>query len=176
MPTPPPTEPGVESARRKPRDSALARAIGLLSRREHSSIELKRKLIQRGFDQDEVEAALSRLQQAGLQDDTRFAESLVRSRAGSGRGPMHLRAELAQHGVKGEQSSALLEDASEQSSWTERALELARRRFPNGVSDARERRRLADLLVRRGFGGDSIRAVLSALSPGAEHDEEHAGQ
>lgn len=145
----------------------MTRAIGLLSRREHSSIELKRKLIQRGFDPDEVEAALSRLQQAGLQDDSRFAESLVRSRAGSGRGPMHLRAELAQHGVKGEQSSALLEDVAEQTSWTERALELARRRFPNGVSDVRERRRLADLLVRRGFGSDSIRAVLAALTAGS---------
>src|SRR5690606_22915660 len=91
-------------------------------------------------------------------DDARFAESLVRMRAAAGYGPRHIRAELATHGLDGEAIERAL--ATFDGDWTEVARGLVRRRFgERGPCDLRERRRAADLLLRRGFDGDAVRAA-----------------
>ena len=146
--------------RRRPRQPAtpVQRALGLLTRREHSRRELERKLTARGVDPGEAQVAVDRLAEAGWQDDGRFGESLVRSRAGSGYGPRHIRAELGTHGLDGEAVEAAM--ASFEGDWTELARDLVRRRFgAAGPQDLAQRRRAADLLARRGFDGDSIRAA-----------------
>src|SRR5690606_12886983 len=142
MPTPPTTEDAAEPRQR--RGSALGRAIALLSRREHSRRELERKLIQRGFGADEVAAALDRLQSAGLQDDARFAEALGRSRAEAGRGPLRLRAELAQHGLDDDLAGRVVEQAAGDEGWQDKALALVRKRFGETVADPKVARRAAD--------------------------------
>ena len=58
-------------------------AMNLLARREHSYVELERKLKQRGFADSVIEQALQRLQEQGLQSDQRFVESFIRARASS---------------------------------------------------------------------------------------------
>ena len=137
--------------------STTQRALALLVRREHSARELTRKLVARGLDPDEVRESVDRLADAGWQDDTRFAESLVRSRAASGYGPIHVRAELGTHGL----DSAVVDTAMEsfEGDWTEQARDLARRRCGPPRDDLAWRRKVADLLARRGFPGDIIRAV-----------------
>src|SRR3970282_1134696 len=79
--------------------SPIQRAVGLLSRREHSRRELTRKLCERGLAADEVEAAVEKLATDGWQDDARFAQFLLRSRVSGGYGPIRIRAELATHGL-----------------------------------------------------------------------------
>ena len=146
--------------RRKPRQppTPTPRALGLLTRREHSRRELTRKLTARGVEIDEARAAVGKLAEAGWQDDARFAESLVRSRAGSGYGPRHIRAELGTHGLGGEAVEAAM--ASFEGDWTELARDLVRRRYGDaGPADLAQRRKAADLLARRGFDGDSIRTA-----------------
>lgn len=136
----------------------LQRALGLLARREHSRKELNRKLSSRGLDAGEVEAAVDRLAGEGWQDDARFAESVVRSRASSGYGPIRIRAELGTHGLDREAIARAM--ASFEGDWAENARDLAHRRFgPGLVDDPVLRRKAADLLMRRGFDGDSIRAA-----------------
>lgn len=146
-----------------PRGTALARAVALLSRREHSALELRSKLLQRGFEETEVDAALARLAANGLQDDTRFAEAWVRSRANSGQGPRKLQIELSQHGLEPDQARQALQRAEAEADWDQRALELAQRRYPDGVCDPGQRRRLADLLLRRGYSFEVMRTVLEQL-------------
>ena len=144
--------------RRGAQPTATQRALGLLTRREHSRRELTRKLAARGVEAEEAAAAVGRLADAGWQDDARFAESLVRSRAGSGYGPRHVRAELGTHGLAGEAITAAM--AAFEGDWTEVARDLVRRRFGEaGPRDPAQRRKAAELLVRRGFDGDSIRAA-----------------
>jgi regulatory protein len=144
------------------RDSALLRAVALLARREHSSSELRAKLLAKGFPQAEVDAALERLAAQGLQSDQRFAEALVRSRVQAGQGPARLRMELARHGVADWGEAALAAQASEEG-WLQRALDFARRRFPEGARDARDERRLGDQLLRRGHSPAHVREVIKAL-------------
>ena len=85
--------------RRRPPPTPTQRALGLLTRREHSRRELERKLTARGVDAGDAQAAVAKLADAGWQDDARFAESLLRSRIASGYGPRHIRAELGTHGL-----------------------------------------------------------------------------
>ncbi|WP_460834683.1 regulatory protein RecX [Lysobacter humi (ex Lee et al. 2017)] len=135
----------------------VQRAIGLLSRREHSRKELTRKLSAKGIETDEVMAAVGKLADAGWQDERRFAESLVRARASSGYGPLHIRAELATHDLPAEIRQDVLE--SFDGDWLEIARDQVARRFAR-IEDARLRARKAgDYLVRRGFPGDIVRAA-----------------
>ena len=149
---------GRRTRRPRPEPTPVQRALGLLVRREHSKRELVRKLRGRGVEPEAADAAVARLAGEGWQDDTRFAESLVRSRAGSGYGPLHIRAELGTHGLDRDAVAAAL-DAYE-GDWRENARDLVRRRFGEaGPQDLAQRRKAADLLARRGFDADTIRAA-----------------
>ncbi|MFT3762710.1 MAG: recombination regulator RecX [Pseudoxanthomonas sp.] len=144
---------------RRPEPTPAQRALGLLVRREHSRKELARKLAARGVEADEARVAVERMAAEGWQDDARFAEFLVRNRAAGGYGPLHVRAELGTHGLDREAIAAAMEGFD--GDWTEVARDLVRRRFGEaGPGDPAQRRKAGDLLVRRGFDGDSIRAAL----------------
>ena len=144
--------------RRRPEPTPLQRALGLLTRREHSSRELTRKLTERGIETGEARAAVQRLAEAGWQDDARFAAALVRSRASAGQGPIRVRAELGTHGLEREAVAAAMEAFD--GDWSANARDLVRRRFGTGVHDDRAlQRKAADFLVRRGFTADQVRAA-----------------
>jgi regulatory protein len=150
--------------RERPPATAMQRALGLLTRREHSRKELARKLVSRGVDPAEVEAAVEKLASAGWQDERRFAESLVRARASTGYGPLHIRAELSTHDLP----AAVRQEALDgfDGDWAEIAADLVHRRFGR-LGDARLRERKAvDFLMRRGFPGDLARAAARAIPDG----------
>jgi regulatory protein len=153
-----PDVPGPGRRNRRPAPTPVQRALGLLVRREHSRKELARKLAARGVEAGEAAAAVERLAGEGWQDDTRFAAALVRGRAGAGYGPIYIRAELGTHGLGAEAIAAALDGY--EGDWIDTARDLVRRRFgPAGPLDLAQRRKAADLLARRGFEGDSIRAA-----------------
>ena len=133
------------------------RALGLLTRREHSRKELTRKLTSRGLEAGEVVAAVDRLAELGWQDDTRFAENLVRSRAATGYGPIRIRAELGTHGLDREAIARAMD--SFEGDWSGNARDLVRRRFGAALEDLAARRKAADFLLRRGFDSASVRAA-----------------
>jgi regulatory protein len=134
----------------------------LLTRREHSRKELVAKLAARGVEDPEARAVVDELALAGWQDDMRFAEFLVRSRANGGYGPIRVRAELGAHGLDGESVAAAL-DAFD-GDWGENAHGLVWRRFGPALAEDRElQRRAADFLLRRGFAMEHVQA---AVAPG----------
>ena len=134
------------------------RALDLLTRREHSRAELGRKLRNHAAGSVEVQAAIEKLAAAGWQDDARFAAGLVRSRAVAGQGPNRIRAELATHGLGRDEVAAAM-DAYE-GDWTANARELVRRRVGAIPRDDRPARQKAvELLMRRGFCSEHIRAA-----------------
>jgi regulatory protein len=74
-------------------------AIGLLARREHSTVELARKLRQKGCDAASTDEALDRLQTDGLLSDQRFTEAYINMRLQKGYGPQRILAELRERGI-----------------------------------------------------------------------------
>ncbi len=142
--------------RRVSEQTPVQRALALLVRREHSRKELTRKLQARGIENEAAIAAVDKLSEAGWQDDTRFAENLVRIRSNTGYGPIHIRAELGTHGLDSEQIAAAMDTF--EGDWAENARDLVCRRFGDtGPQELPQRRKAADLLARRGFDGDIIR-------------------
>ncbi|TAA20415.1 recombination regulator RecX [Pseudoxanthomonas winnipegensis] len=155
-------EQGHKPRRRRPEPTPVQRALSLLVRREHSRKELTRKLAARGVQADEARAAVERLAGEGWQDDARFAESLVRTRVATGYGPRYIRVELETHGLDAAQVDKAL--ASFEGDWRELARDLVARRFgPERLEDLSVQRKAADLLLRRGFDGEAVRAVLRGL-------------
>src|SRR5690349_12386 len=115
---------------RKPRSPqaqvpARDRALGLLSRREHSTRELKQKLAQRGYEAGERDDAIDSLKRSDYQSDDRFAAVLIRRRAESGYGPRHIEAELRSHGI----APAAHRESFDEQDWAAIAAALARKRF-----------------------------------------------
>jgi regulatory protein len=157
----------------KPRPPAPAyqRALGLLVRREHSAIELKRKLRGKGVEGDELDAALETLQRQGFQDDRRYAEALVRSRALAGQGPTRIRAELRTNGVPAADVDAAFDAAESQGvDWAEIAARVASRFLPalraagRGPEAIKHRHRALAFLLRRGFSQEQARRALALRS------------
>ena len=59
---------------------AYDRALRLLSQREHTEKEIRRKLSEKGCGREEIDSAVSRLIAEGSLSEERFAESFIRSR------------------------------------------------------------------------------------------------
>lgn len=145
--------------RTRPRPTATQQALGLLVRREHSRKELARKLMARGVEPDDAGAAVERLADAGWQDDVRFAQSLLRSRAAAGYGPVRIRMELATHGIDTVSVEHVF--AACDCDWPALAHNILTRRFPEGERrESRMRRKMIDLLLRRGFDTSIAFAVV----------------
>jgi regulatory protein len=136
-----------------------AAAVRLLSRREHSTEELKRKLAAKGHPEASIATVLDKLGQNKLVSDERFAANYVHHHARRGRGPVRIRAELRQQGVTDSQIKQ--EITGGEQDWNSLAVELRRRKF--GVElpkTAAERAKQARFLQYRGFNSDQIRAAL----------------
>lgn len=169
-------EPSSRGRRDRPAVPAYQRALGLLVRREHSATELKRKLRGKGVEVDELDAALETLQRQGFQDDRRYAEALVRSRAVAGQGPVRIRAELRVNGVPAADVDAAFEAAeAEGLDWADIAARVAARFLPalrgagRGAEAIKLRHRALGFLLRRGFSQDQARQALALR---AEADDE----
>ncbi len=137
--------------------SLKGRALRLLSQREHSRLELERKLAAHAQEPGELARALDDLQAKGFISEARVVESVLHrrsSRLGAGR----IRQELQAKGVTGEplaEAMSRLKDTE-----LDRAREVWRRRFGEPAADAAQRAKQARFLAARGFGGEVIRKVL----------------
>jgi regulatory protein len=139
------------------RPSLKARALKYLSTREHSRLELARKLSRYAEEGDDVDALLDFLEKNNWLSQERFAESLVHRRAGR-YGNSRVLAELQQHGVQGEDLSELKSELA--ATEAARAKEVWQRKFGTPPQDAAERSKQMRFLMQRGFSQTAIRAVL----------------
>jgi len=84
-------------------------AIAALSRREHSLLEMRRKLKQKSFTEDEIEACLVKLIDNNLLSEERFTESYINMRKRRGYGPGRIAQELRERGINEDQFDELLD-------------------------------------------------------------------
>jgi regulatory protein len=157
---------------RRPAPSLKARALQWLAQREYSRQELAERLrrVVPSAPSEDIEPVLDELQARGLLSDTRFAESRVHARAARF-GQRRIQQELRLRGVEIPAELARTLHATE----FQRACEVWSRRFGAAATDAADKARQMRFLAGRGFGGDTIRQVLSWAAqdgPGqsADHD------
>jgi len=141
--------------------TALQRAVGFLARREHSQQELRYKLSERDYCEDEIDAALQRLIEKGLQSDERFVESYVESRYQRGHGPYKIAAELKQRGVE----ELLIDHVlySDKLDWYAQALQVYQKKYANKpAGDYKEQAKRSRFLQQRGFSSEQIQHAAGA--------------
>ena len=132
-------------------------AIRLLARREHTRVELARKLSGLGTT-EEIDAVLADMEASQLQSDNRTAESYLRSNA-SRLGASRLRHTLKTRGVAPEMIEEQLAQADLPDE-IERARAAWSRKFSAAPANAKEWARQARFLQSRGFAGDIVRRLL----------------
>lgn len=143
----------------RPPISLKARALRYLAGREHSRLELARKLARHAGEDDDVEALLDWLEAQKFLSTARFSESLVHRRADRF-GNSRILAELRSHGVEDEGLAGLQEELA--ATEIDRAREVWQRKFGHPPADAAERVKQMRFLQQRGFSHRAIRAALQS--------------
>ncbi len=142
--------------------AARTTALRLLARREHTALELRHKLLLRGFAPAGVDVALQQLSAADLLSDSRFAEVYAHSRADKGYGPLRIRQELSERGVADDSVAAVL--ASLEDCWMPKLNALHRKRFAGILpQDAAHQAGQVRFLRHRGFTLDQIKTLFRSL-------------
>ena len=139
--------------------SLKARALKYLSAREHSRLELTRKLSRYAQEGDNIEAVLDSLEAANLLSQSRFSESLVHRRAAR-YGNSRILAELQTHGIDGDALSAIKDNLVQDE--VARAREVWGKKYGHPPVDAVEKAKQMRFLQQRGFSLGAIQAVMRA--------------
>ena len=134
-------------------------AMDYLSRREHATQELTQKLLTKGYEEDDVTAALARLTEQGLLSDARFTEAFINQRISQGSGPLKIRAELRQKGVSDAMISEFLNERDP--FWRESAQAVRSKKYGSKLpSDLKEKARQSRFLQSRGFSTEHTRYAM----------------
>jgi regulatory protein len=131
-------------------EEPLELALRAIARRERSTAELTRWLLERGVADDDVETAVAHLQDIGELDDARFARRYAEDkRELAGWGAERIRDALVERRVAPEHIEAALsaEDGADQ---VERAIRVLERRGRTVDSEA-DRARALGHLTRKGY-------------------------
>ena len=148
-----------EKSRDQDADKASNTAIRLLSRREHTTLELRRKLKGRGIDDAIINMVIEQLNHDRLLSDERFTENYVRMRMNKGYGPMRIRAELKERGVADNLIARYL--AYDEEVWVEQAVDAREKKFgAESPVDIKNYNRQARFLQQRGFNTGIVRKIL----------------
>lgn len=131
------------------------KAMDLLARREHSVVELERKLRAREFDDDAVATVIDGLRRDRLLSDERFVEAYVHQRGNAGVGPIKIGYELKQKGVDDGLIEAYVDPRD--AAWDESMLRQRARRFGDVIpDDYAARMKQARFLQNRGFSPAAV--------------------
>jgi len=141
----------------RPRISLKARALRYLSAREHSRLELARKLTRHLQDGDDLNQLLDWLVAQKFLSDSRFAESLVNRRAAQ-YGSSRILSELQSHGLGDEAVSTLRISLLEEEN--ERAFQVWEKKFGVAATSHEERAKQMRFLQQRGFSNSAIQFVI----------------
>ena len=137
--------------------SAKAAAANMIGTRALSKRELTRRLVKKGNDESDAQAAADWLEDIGAVDDAGYAAALVRHYGGKGYGPARVREELRRRGVGRELWDEALEEMPESAEILDG---LIQKRCRGDLADPREKKRVSDALLRRGFAWSDVKAAM----------------
>jgi regulatory protein len=132
--------------------------LDALARRDLASADLRRKLLEKGYDSAVVALLIEALRAEKLVDDERYVENFVAYHAARGEGPVRVRLGLRQKGLQGD----LVEECL--AAYPDWMLHLRAARVKKfgavPPSNYPEKQRQARFLTYRGFTSAQIRSAL----------------
>ena len=144
-----------------------AAAADLIGKRAMSRRDLERKLREKGASEAEARYAAEWLEAIGALNDAEYAAALVRHCAQLGYGPARVREKLYEKGVPRELWEEALEELPAGGGQVEAFLQSKLR---GRIPDEKEKRRLTNALLRRGFSWGEVRAAWRRLGEEVQED------
>lgn len=131
----------------------------MLARREHSAVEIGRKLRAKAIPESEFLPVLTRFIDAGVQSNQRFAESRARMLSRKGQGPLKIRADLAQHDIDEADINTAFSELDVD--WFALAADVREKKFGQVLpSDYKTRAKQMQFLQYRGFDMEQIQFAV----------------
>lgn len=159
----------MERQRSTPTKPLAEVALAAVARSEHTVVQLRRKLLNKGYELKEINNLIDEFQQKNYLNDARAAAMLVNRRAkGSKWGAGRIKQELTLKGVAKELGMETLGQLEEQGhDWLATATGLLRAKYKVPLPEDRKARqqelaRRLGFLQRRGFNGAQAAAALKA--------------
>ena len=130
-------------------NKCYALALKMLIRREHSQLELSKKLQLKGFDDFDIKHSINLLIEQNYQSDARFSEAFILMRYNQGKGPVIISSELKKRGIESFDLSIF--------DWFNLAKEVREKKFGKNLpSDYKTQAKQKRFLKSRGFDFDQI--------------------
>ncbi len=142
--------------------SLKGRALRLLAQREHSRLELERKLAAHVAEGDDLAAVLDELEAKNFINPERVAQS-VAYRRGSKLGTARVVQEMRSKGLDDDTVRAATQELRA-TEW-QRACIIWRQRFGAPAETPQEKLKQMRFLASRGFSGDVVRKVVAGQVP-----------
>ncbi|MFP3154584.1 regulatory protein RecX [Lachnospiraceae bacterium ZAX-1] len=143
---------------------AKKRAMHLLEQMDRTEFQLRNKLKQNDYEEDIIEEAITYVARYNYIDDLRYARNYVRSKRDE-KSPLLIKTGLMQKGVLKEIINQALEEEypinQEQKligKWVEK------KHYKADIADWKEKQRLYQFLLRKGFSHDDILYALDHLT------------
>ena len=144
-----------------------ATAADLIGKRAMSRTSLEKKLKEKGASEAEARYAAEWLEAIGAINDADYAALLVRHCADLGYGPARTREKLYEKGVPRELWDEALDQLPDNGEQIDRFLQSKLRgRMP----DEKEKKRLTDALLRRGYSWGDVKAAWNRLGSETRED------
>ena len=144
-----------------------AAAADLIGKRAMSRRDLERKLREKGASEAEARYAAEWLEAIGALNDAEYAAALVRHCAQLGYGPARVREKLYEKGVPRELWEEALEELPADGGQVE---EFLRSKLRGRIPDEKEKRRLTNALLRRGFPWGEVKSAWRRIGEEIQED------
>ena len=142
---------------------AMNAAVRLLSRRNHTTREIRQKLRQRGFDADTISRVLSECERLNYLNDEQTARFYIRELVAKGYGPRRIRMSLKKKGISDELADRLLPEQEAETDELENARQLLSKKQAkfDREKDLRKRKeKIYRFLSYRGFSASVISELI----------------
>ena len=144
-----------------------ATAADLIGKRAMSRASLEKKLKEKGASEADARYAAEWLEAIGAINDADYAALLVRHCADLGCGPARVREKLYEKGVPRELWEDALDQMPDNGEQIDRFLQSKLR---GRTPDEREKKRLTDALLRRGYSWGDVKAAWNRLGSAVWED------
>lgn len=139
-------------------------ALRLIEFRDRTQKELRDRLLEKGYDENTIEDEIEFLKSYGYINDTRYAERFVSDAINLKKwGKIRIRTELLRKGIERDVIDNTIEDAFEEIE-DDRVLLQMKTRFKNSdLSNIKERTRIFNFFIRRGFTSEEIKGAMNKM-------------
>ena len=145
-----------------------ATAADLIGKRAMSRASLEKKLKEKGASEAEARYAAEWLEAIGAINDADYAALLARHYGEMGYGPQRVRDKLYEKGVPRELWEEALDQRPDNGEQIDRFLQSKLR---GRTPEEKEKKRLTDALLRRGYSWSDVKAAWNRLGTAVEEDE-----